>query len=340
MTIASEITRINTNIANAYTACDNKGATMPVTQNSANLATTINSISGGGGIGITREVSANGVYQVPTSSFTFSLPSNATDVGDYAMYYAFKGCTGLTSVDLSSLTTVSGNYAMQYAFRDCTGLTSVDLSSLTTVSGNYAMQYAFRDCTGLTSVDLSSLTTVSGNYAMQYAFQGCTGLTSVDLSSLTTLTNSSAFYNMFSGCSNLTNISFSNLEIIGDKYSSSNDANYRQFYQCFQNCNKLTSITFPELKEIYCSSMRGATAQSSGATFYNNNKIQKMYFPKLDTISYSQNAVDNSKYIFSNCSSLTELHFGAANQTAIEATAGYSTAWGRGAGNVTIYFDL
>ena len=259
MTIASEITRINTNIANAYTACDNKGATMPVTQNSANLATTINSISGGGGIGITREVSANGVYQVPTSSFTFSLPSNATDVGDYAMYYAFKGCTGLTSVDLSSLTT---------------------------------------------------------------------------------LTNSSAFYNMFSGCSNLTNISFSNLEIIGDKYSSSNDANYRQFYQCFQNCNKLTSITFPELKEIYCSSMRGATAQSSGATFYNNNKIQKMYFPKLDTISYSQNAVDNSKYIFSNCSSLTELHFGAANQTAIEATAGYSTAWGRGAGNVTIYFDL
>lgn len=47
MSIASEITRINTNIANAYTQCDNKGATMPQTQNSANLANTIASITGG-----------------------------------------------------------------------------------------------------------------------------------------------------------------------------------------------------------------------------------------------------------------------------------------------------
>ena len=47
MTIASEITRINNNIAAAYTACNNKGATMPQTQNSANLATAINSIPSG-----------------------------------------------------------------------------------------------------------------------------------------------------------------------------------------------------------------------------------------------------------------------------------------------------
>ena len=44
MTIASEITRINNNIASAYTALSNKGATMPVTQDSANLATTVESI--------------------------------------------------------------------------------------------------------------------------------------------------------------------------------------------------------------------------------------------------------------------------------------------------------
>jgi hypothetical protein len=50
MTIASEITRINNNIAAAYTACNNKGATMPQTQNSANLATAISSIPSGSGI--------------------------------------------------------------------------------------------------------------------------------------------------------------------------------------------------------------------------------------------------------------------------------------------------
>ena len=144
--------------------------------------------SGGGcGIGITREVSANGVYQMPASSFTFSLPSNATDVGVNAMYYAFQSCTNLTSLDLSSLTTVSGTNAMYYAFSSCTNLTSVDLSSLTTVSGNSAIYYAFQRCTSLTSVDLSSLTTVSGNNAMSYVFSNCTNLTSVDLSSLTTV---------------------------------------------------------------------------------------------------------------------------------------------------------
>lgn len=51
MSIASQITRINNNISNAYSACSAKGATMPPAQNSANLANCISSISGGGGGG-------------------------------------------------------------------------------------------------------------------------------------------------------------------------------------------------------------------------------------------------------------------------------------------------
>ena len=49
MSIASEITRIKNNIEDAYTECENKGATLPQDQNSDNLADTIASISGGGG---------------------------------------------------------------------------------------------------------------------------------------------------------------------------------------------------------------------------------------------------------------------------------------------------
>ena len=45
MTIASEITRIKTNIAGAYTALEEKGAVLPEVQNSANLAETISSIT-------------------------------------------------------------------------------------------------------------------------------------------------------------------------------------------------------------------------------------------------------------------------------------------------------
>ena len=393
MTIASEITRINNNIASAYTACSSKGATMPSTQNSANLATCINSISSGGGgsdIGIAREVSSGGVYRAPASNFTFSVPSNATKLGEHSMHYAFNNCAGVTSVDLSSITTIDKSYALGNAFFHCINLTNVDLGSLTTVSGQYAMSYAFDSCTKLANLDLGSLTTVSNIYAMDSAFSGCsnlesvdlsnlstvdggnamkstfsrTGLTSVGLSNLTTVNGTNAMKSTFSvcpdlesvdlgglttvkgnnamdsafsGCSNLESVLFTNLQTIGEDSSS---ANCGHFSSCFNGCSKLTTITFPNLEKIYCT---GSGTNANG-TFSNNNYIQKMYFPKLDTITYGSGTSSTNQYackkVFYGCTALTELHFAAANQSAIEASPGYSTAWGRGAGNVTIYFDL
>lgn len=55
MTIGTEITRIKTNIENAYTALGEKGATIPEVQNSANLAETIGSVKSGGGGSNKRE---------------------------------------------------------------------------------------------------------------------------------------------------------------------------------------------------------------------------------------------------------------------------------------------
>lgn len=55
MTIASELTNLQTNLENAYTSCQNKSATMPQSQNFDNLSTCIASIpSGGGEISLTR----------------------------------------------------------------------------------------------------------------------------------------------------------------------------------------------------------------------------------------------------------------------------------------------
>lgn len=65
MSITSEINRIKGNIADAYTAADGKGATLPVTQNSANLASCISSITGGGITPTgTINITQNGVYDV------------------------------------------------------------------------------------------------------------------------------------------------------------------------------------------------------------------------------------------------------------------------------------
>lgn len=394
MTIASEIQRIKTNIANAYTSCNSKGATMPATQNSDNLATTINSISGGGStlitktitqngtynassdnadgyssvtvnvptfIGINREV-VNGVYKAPTTSFNWSLPSTATDLENYALYYAFYKSNGLTNADLSSLTAINGTQALYYAFYYCTSLVSVDLSGITTIDKD-VMRYAFanssvatvdmsgvttidydsalsyicQSCTNLTELDLSNVKTITGNSVLFYACNGCTNLESIDFSELETITGFQTFRYAFQGCTKLVSVNFSSLKTIGANTSSTN---YGHFSSCFNGCKLLTSITFPNLEKLYCT---GGTTTSYG-TFANNNKVEKIYFPKLDTITYGSGASTSNqnacKNIFYGCSALTELHFAVANQSAIEASPGYSTAWGRGAGNVTIYFDL
>ena len=270
MSIASELSALNGYILGAYGEINTKGGTVPANKNMANLATAIGSIStgssttvtplsvtengtytapsgtayspvtvnvsGGESVGIPREVSSGGIYRMPADNFTFSLPANATNIGSYALAYAFYGCTKLTSVDLSSLTEAS-LCALTYAFYNCTGLTSVDLSSLTTAYGS-ALSRAFSGCTKLTSVDLSSLTTASNGSTLNRAFYGCTKLTSVDLSSLTTVSSSSALSNAFYGCTNLTSVNLSSLAIMGGSQSLDS---------AFSRCTSLTSLSFPAL---------------------------------------------------------------------------------------------
>ena len=158
-----------------------------------------------GSTGIPREV-IDGVYKIPETT-SFSLPSNATDVGPNALAYAFYSCPSLTSVDLSSLTKVSGEDAFYEAFYKCTSLTSVDLSSLTTLSGRNALAHAFDVCTALTSVDLSSLTTVSGYHSLYNTFSRCSSLTSLSFPALTVAGlqyGSSQFDNMLYGVTGCT----------------------------------------------------------------------------------------------------------------------------------------
>lgn len=77
MSVSSEISRIKANISSAYTACGNKGATLPQTQNIANLAATINAISAG--------VEAEAFSWVQTSEAVRNYLANVTyDPSDYS----------------------------------------------------------------------------------------------------------------------------------------------------------------------------------------------------------------------------------------------------------------
>lgn len=165
---------------------------------------------GGSGVGITREVK-NGKYQMPAENFTFSLPSNVTDIDDYGLYYVFYFCNSLTKINLSSLVTISGLSGLSYAFGFCKKLTEANLSALTTISNENGLSNAFRNCTSLTNVNLSSLTTVSNAYGLAATFQGCSALTNMHFSALTTISWSYVLRGIFTGCTALTDVYFNAL---------------------------------------------------------------------------------------------------------------------------------
>ena len=100
-----------------------------------------------------------------TTGGIMSLKLPTTEVKDYNvvatkfenvtdMNSMFYGCSGLTSIDLSSFDT-SNVTDMGSMFGDCSGLTSLDLSSFDTSNVIY-MNNMFLDCSGLTSITFGS----------------------------------------------------------------------------------------------------------------------------------------------------------------------------------------
>lgn len=178
MTLSSDINTTSTALKNIKDAINNKGGSA-----TGSITTYPNAISN---IvlpsGIPREVSAQGIYEMPTTNFTFSLPNNVVDIGNYALRSALNYSTGLISVDLSSVLTISGTNALNLAFNSCTNLISVDLSALRSISGSSALGGAFFGCTGLDnkSISFPALTSTGfGSYTNQFTLMlsGVTGCT-------------------------------------------------------------------------------------------------------------------------------------------------------------------
>lgn len=163
--------------------------------------------SGGGSfIGIQKAIDANGKL---VNGSQFIDLTGVTDIGAYALQYAYIDNTNLTGVvDFPNLQTVSGTYALNSMCRG-SHITSVLLSSLETVTGNYAFSNAFWTST-LTSVDISSLRSVSATQAFNGAFRG-TSITEIHFKSLESVTATSAFEVCCDGCTSLVTASFESL---------------------------------------------------------------------------------------------------------------------------------
>lgn len=108
MSISSQITRINNNIAAAYAACDGKGATMPATENSANLADTVASILSSG----TPSLFAPTISRDNDTVSISNPPSNGGFVNKYKIYNGDTLLKGQTSTSFSLIALGQGDYSL------------------------------------------------------------------------------------------------------------------------------------------------------------------------------------------------------------------------------------
>ena len=315
MSIATAITNLQGKIANAYTAIENKGGTLPATQDAENLSATIEAMPTGGGGPDYGTGGLSNIFYTPNgdgenmkwfgnvSSITFTGIKSIAD-----MNFAFYNNNGvyLKSVSFPDLEVLSGDSSWSNSFyfnRNLSSITFPKVSAI--VNANNLFSNAFTNCYNLSSLSFPEVKYIIGG-SSSYATNGIFG------------TYNSGY---------IKEVSFPKLEYV-DK-------------GCPLRMNTLTSITqltFPELTAVYCS----ISSVSSDAGFSQNGKITALYLPKLSVMTTSApgtpNPANDLSTIFSGCGNLVEIHFGAANESILTAATGYATKWG--ASNATIYFDL
>ena len=172
-------------------------------------------------------------------SGSVTIPSSVTYNGTtYSVtsiiYYAFYGCTGLTSITIPNSVTSIGSSA----FSGCTGLTSITIPNSVTSIGSSA----FYGCSSLTSITIPNSVTSIGSSA----FYSCSSLASITIPNNVTSIGSYAFYN----CSRLTSPVYNAhcFAYMPTSYSGAYTIpeGIKQIAGgAFHNCTGLTSITIP-----------------------------------------------------------------------------------------------
>ena len=197
-------------------------------------------------------------------------------------YFAFEGCSSLTSLTIPSSVTSIGSSA----FEGCSSLTSLTIPSSVTSIGSSA----FEGCSGLTSFTIpSSVTEISSG-----AFEGCSGLTSFTIPSSVTSIGSGAF----KGCSGLTSLTIP---------SSVTEIDY----SAFSGCSGLTSLTIPSsVTRIGQSAFEGCSGLTSLTISSSVTEICDYVFKGcsgLTSLTIPSSVTSIGYKVFSGCSGLTSL---------------------------------
>lgn len=290
MTIASKLNLLRQDVADARNAITSMGGTVTENGGTSQLAEDIQTIPIS--VGVLREISEDGTFQIPQTPFSFSLPEDATKLGENSLRYGFYKASNLTETDLSSLVQITEDNAMSYGFYQCTGLTKANLSGLAMIDSAEAMNYAFEGCIRLATLNLRALAIVKGQAAMYRAFYNCSKLTEINLPWLVyvgTYEDNSPQIEMaycFVGCSQLETLNLGRLKSLG----------YSSMLYGFQNCTNLESVDIHSLEKIGRSGLSNA--------FMGCTSLESVSFNSLNEMR--QNALTQT---FRGCTNLKHLYF-------------------------------
>ena len=271
----------------------------------------------------------SGSVTIPSSVTYSGTTYSVTSIGNYA----FRNCSGLTSITIPNSVTSIGNYT----FYNCSGLTSITIPNSVTSIGDEA----FWDCTGLKSVNYNAENCTSmGSYYRpvfsgcsklktlnignkvkaipSYAFYGCTRLTSVTIGNSVTLIGEGAFYD----CSGLTEVNISNLSAwckIDFSNSSANPLYYAKKLKL--NKTEIKDLVIPnDITEIKddafcgCSGLTSIVVEEGNPKFDSRDNCNAIVETSTNTLilGCKNSAIPNSvtsigRNAFYGCSGLTSV---------------------------------
>ena len=235
-------------------------------------------------------------------SASFAYCTTLTSTGEW--FFDFTNLSSITGI--SNLKTDNVTF-MRDMFRGCSSLTSLDLTGLKTDKVTN-MSGMFYGCTSLKSLDVTGFNTENVTYISDM-FYGCTGLTSLNVTGFKT-DNVTDFSHMFSGCSSLTS-----LDVTGFKTDKVTDMK-----GMFWDCSSLTSLDVTGFNTAKVGNMNGmfggcSSLTSLDVTGFNTGKVMNMSnmfsdcssLTSLDVTGFNTGNVTKMQGMFQHCSSLTSL---------------------------------